>query len=269
MKRIFSLLPLFICLTMALSGCILRDVVQITDPSMPLGGLPQAQDDPDSGSADVSADADEAVSSPESGEDAGEKEPETSGETTPAVTAPETDNSGNAPAGEVPVRTEQPAPVRSVAPPEQPPRSPENFRRGAGAWRVFSRLSPEEQSELLRLQRTDPERFRAVMAEKADQLYARIIARQRELDDLVRRCRECTDAAEKERLTAELREKLREDFQQRLQDMRRDIEYTRRKAAALETDLNRRESNFDAIIEALLQSKLSGNPPPRPPQPGN
>jgi O6-methylguanine-DNA--protein-cysteine methyltransferase len=278
---------LFGLIAVLCGGCVYTDIVEIGDPTQPLnlptGTLPQAMDDPTSTvtppSPAVTTEKNTPVNPPAD-------EPD---ETPSADTPPAPVENPSAPAETPEVPAEPPAPSPAVAPvPPEPaeaapatpavapapvapnpaprPASPESYRRGPGIWRAFSRLSQEEQAQLLRLQRNDPERFRSIMLEKADQLYAAEIAKLQALDELATRCRQCTDPEEKARLTAELREKLREDFQQRLQDTRRDIEYTKRKAAALEAELSRRESNCDAIVEALLQNKLSGNPPPPRPQ---
>ena len=137
------------------------------------------------------------------------------------------------------------------------PRSPEHYRRGPGIWRAFSRLSPSEQEELLKLQRSDPEKFRAVMQEKADQLYAAEKKRQQELDELVISYRKESDPAKKEAVKKELRAKIHEDFLQRLQDTRRDIESNKRRTAMMERELQKREKNCEAIVDALLEHRLA------------
>ena len=64
---------------------------------------------------------------------------------------------------------------------------------------------------------------------------------------------------EKESLKTIMRNKLKEDFQQRLQDTRRDIEAYKRRTAKLEAELQKREKNCDAIIEAIMDKRLSNN----------
>ncbi len=253
-------------LTVFCSGCVYTDIVEIGDPTQPLdlptGTLPQAMDDPGT-TIETSAKKNDAPTDEPTAAPAQTNPPDPTETPQPPAETP----------ADVPAPAEQTesAPVPPAVPttpvdqtPESRPASPESFRRGPGMWRAFSRLSQEEQAQLLQLQRNDPERFRAIMLEKADQLYAAERANLQALDELATRCRQCTDPEEKAKLTAELREKLKENFLQQLQYTRRDIEYTKRKAAALEAELSRRESNCDAIVEALLQSKLSGAPPPRP-----
>lgn len=151
-----------------------------------------------------------------------------------------------------------PAPQPKPLPPKRPrPSTPEKFRRGPGMWHEFSRLSPNDQQELMRLQRKDPEKFRTIMQEKADQLYARERARRQELADLAKKCRESSDNVQKNKLKNELREKLRLDFQQRLQDNRRNLESNRKRLNRMEAELKKREKNSDAIIEAILIKYLT------------
>ena len=154
-----------------------------------------------------------------------------------------------------------PTPPHSAAVPPPPP-PPNSYRL---MWQAFARLSQEEKQKLMEIQRQDPEKFRAIMREKAEALHASRMARQRELNDIARRYRESSDPAEKERLKTELREKLRADFNQRLQDARRDLESNRKRLERMEVELRRREKNQDAIVEAVLADKLAGREPPPPP----
>ena len=160
-----------------------------------------------------------------------------------------------------------PPPEKKIVPPaprhEKPvkksgdsPRSPENYRRGPGVWRAFSRLSRQEQEELLKLQRNDPKKFEAVMREKADQLYEAEKQRRKEQHDLAMQYQQESDPAKKEAIKADLRKKIHEDFLQRLQDSRRDIESHKRRTAQLEEELLKREKNCEAIVDALLQHHL-------------
>lgn len=149
-------------------------------------------------------------------------------------------------------------PPAKIAPP--PHRSaPEKFRRGAGVWQAFSRLTPKKQQELMVLQRKDPEKFRRIMLEKADELYARERARRKELNDLAQKYRDSADAKQKNTLKNELRQKLLLDFQQRLQDSRRDLESNRARLKRMETELTKREKNRDAIVNAMLEKYISNS----------
>ena len=141
--------------------------------------------------------------------------------------------------------------------PAKVPSSPEKFRRGPGMWRVFTRLPLEEQQKLLKLQRTAPERYREIMQKKVDELYQQEKARRKALDELAVRYDQCADPAEKNKIKALLREKILEDFKQRLQDTRRDIESYKRRTAHLEAELQKREKNCDAIVNLMLDKQLT------------
>ena len=165
----------------------------------------------------------------------------------------------------VPVRPPElrkPRPTPTVPPPHGGPHSKDQYR---WMWRAFSRLTPQEQQQLMRIQRQDPEKFRSIMREKTNRLFAQQEARRKELDELARRCRECREPARKQQLKSELREKLRSDFNQRLRDSRRDLETNRERLARMEVELTRREKNRDTIVEALLNQRLNGQTQPPPP----
>ena len=108
------------------------------------------------------------------------------------------------------------APVKNVVKTPQPvvPQRTaiqENYRRGPGMWRAFNRLSTDEKKQLLSIQRSDPEKFRKILHEKADKLYEAEKIRQKELDDLVLKIKTTEGEKEKENLKAVLRKKLKED----------------------------------------------------------
>ena len=158
------------------------------------------------------------------------------------------------------VAAEKKAPELLSPPPKKRTRNHENYRRGPGMWRAFTRLSADEQKELLQIQRTDPEMYRKILQEKADKFYEAEKIRRQEIDDLTAEIKQTESITEKERLKAKLRSKLKEDFQQRLQDTRRDIEAYKRRTAKLESELQKREKNCDAIIDAILNNRLNNAP---------
>lgn len=153
--------------------------------------------------------------------------------------------------------------VKTVPPATQnpPKQMPEHFRKGPGMWRAFSKMSPAEQQELLKLQRTAPERFREVMQEKVNQLYEQEKMRQQELEKLTVQYRSSKDEKEKSAIKNELHKKIKENFEQRLHDTRRDIEAHKRRTAHMEAELIKREKNCDAIINALVEHRLNGSTP--------
>ena len=167
-----------------------------------------------------------------------------------------------APAGRPSSATAEP-PVPPPAAASASRRSPDGYR---WMWHAFSRLSPQEQQTLMKIQRQDPEKFRALMQEKAEQLYAKREAWNRELDKLAQQYRDTEDHAEKTRIKAELRTRLQADFQQRLQDSRRDLDANRKRLERMDAELRRRETNRDAIVDAVLADRLAGRKPAAPPK---
>lgn len=240
-----TVVPL-VMLIMALGGCF-EYRVEITDPNqnmlIPGDGhdaafLPQASPDPQK-------------NAPENGK--------TKKKTPPPPRANETIPKKNEPPLPPPV----PSAVNNQTP-ENPTAVPVTNqdpgrlrRRGPWMWRAFTRLPQEEQQKLLNLQRTDPDRYREIMQARADELYAQEKAKREVIDALAARYHAATAVEEKQRLQAELRKLLKEDFQQRLIDTRGDIESYKRRTMQLETELQKREQNCEAIIDALLNSKLT------------
>ena len=145
----------------------------------------------------------------------------------------------------------------AVMPERRAHMTPEKFRRGRGLWRAFSRLSPQEQHELIKLQLKDPEKYLAIMQKKVDLLYAQERARRKELADLAQKYRDTRDPVQQAAVKAQLREKLLADYQQRLQDNRRDLESNRKRLKRMEEELNKREKKRDAIIDAMLKEYIS------------
>lgn len=140
------------------------------------------------------------------------------------------------------------------------------FRSGPGVWQAFSRLTPEERMEMLKLQREDPEKFQEVMRAKADELFRKREERRKALRALAERCREATAPEEKEQLKKELTAEVTKDFSAHLKYNRRQLEEMKRRTARLEEDLERREKNRDQAIAALVEAMISGKMPPHPPE---
>ncbi|MCI5779863.1 MAG: hypothetical protein MR051_08660 [Lentisphaeria bacterium] len=185
-----------------------------------------------------------------------EVKPQSRPQAAPAVPEKKPSSAGARPPVPPPAGTPAPAVETSR-------RSPDGYR---WMWHAFSRLSPQEQQSLMKIQRQDPEKFRTLMREKAEQLYAKREAWNRELDKLAQQYRDTGDHSEKARIKAELRNRLQADFQQRLQDSRRDLDANRRRLERMEAELRRRETNRDAIVDAVLADRLAGRKPAQPPK---
>ena len=155
-------------------------------------------------------------------------------------------------------------PKRPAKPAPGSERPSERFRRGPGLWKAFSTLSPEEQRELMKIQRQDPEKFKQLMQAKVEALYKAEQSRRQEQNELVKKYHSAKNPAEKEKIKAELRKKINEDFQKRLAATRRDLETNKKRIARMETELQKREKKRDKIVEAILLNRLSDNPRPMP-----
>ncbi len=151
------------------------------------------------------------------------------------------------------------APMRHNQPPHRHPQS-----RNANIWRAFSMLSEPEQRELMKLQRTDPDKFREVMQKKAAEINAEHQANRAKVQQLAEQIRSCKDEKQKAALQQQLRNMVKRNFEQRLSIMRRNIEANKKRLAAMEKELKKREENSSAVIDAITASIISGKLPPRP-----
>ncbi len=151
------------------------------------------------------------------------------------------------------------APMRHNQPPHRHPQS-----RNANIWRAFSMLSEPEQRELMKLQRTDPDKFREVMQKKAAEINAERQTNRAKVQQLAEQIRSCKDEKQKAALQQQLRNMVKRNFEQRLSIMRRNIEANKKRLAAMEKELKKREENSSAVIDAITDSIISGKLPPRP-----
>lgn len=133
-----------------------------------------------------------------------------------------------------------------------------NFQRHSGIWRVFSMLPQAEQKELMKLQRSDPDKFRTVMQEKSAKLHAEMQAKRNKVYELAAKIRNTADEKEKTALRDELRAILKKSFDSRIAHLKRNIENNKKRIEKMEAELKKRESNADAIIDAMTDSVISG-----------
>lgn len=148
---------------------------------------------------------------------------------------------------------------------EKPARRRGTRQRNSDIWRAFSMLPNAEQRQLLRLQRNDPEKFRTIMQQKAAELHAAQQAKRKKVRELATQIRNCKDEKQKAELMKQLREMVKADYEQRLAYLRRNIEANKRRLAAMEKELKKREENSDAVINAITKSIVSGETPNRHP----
>lgn len=155
-------------------------------------------------------------------------------------------------------------PADLMEPPPPPPPGREKPKKEGGPrfggprmWRVFANLSEKERQELLRLQSSDPEKFRSVLKEKAEAMRQVELARRQELRRLVAAYHAASDSAEKENIRTKLTAHIRTDFEQRLNENRRQLEEMKRRAARLEAELNKRAENTEKIVAAMVEHALA------------
>ena len=155
-------------------------------------------------------------------------------------------------------------PEEPAGPPPPPPAERGTPPKGGGPrfggprmWRVFANLSEKERQELLRLQSSDPEKFRSVLKEKAEAMRQVEQARHQEFRSLIAAYHAASTQAEKEAVKAKLTAHARTDFEQRLNENRRQLEEMKRRAIRLEAELNKRAENTEKIIAAMVEHALS------------
>ncbi|WP_294505470.1 hypothetical protein [uncultured Victivallis sp.] len=157
-----------------------------------------------------------------------------------------------------------PAPqTDELAPPPPPPGKPDRKERGFGpfVWRAFSRLTEQQRLEMLKLQSSDPEQFRQKMRELGEALRKEDMARFAELRKAVESYRASKDEAERAVLKKTITEHVREDYMERLEDNKRQLEEMKRRTKFLEGELAKREANADQIIKVRVESILKGELP--------
>lgn len=130
--------------------------------------------------------------------------------------------------------------------------------RTPNIWHVFSQLPISEQKEMMKLQRTSPEKFRTIMQEKAVKFQAEQQAKRKQLNELAEKIRNSKDDREKAELRSQLRAKVKESFDNRIAQFRRNIESNKKRLERMENDLKRREDNAEAIVDAITDSMISG-----------
>ena len=167
-------------------------------------------------------------------------------------------------AGLIPAGAEEP---EDVPPPPPPPKSEKERRTSFAIWRAFSSLPEKERQEMVKLQRTDPEKFRKVMTEKGEALLKADRARLIELRSMVAEYISTADSDRREELYKKIEANVRFDYFKRLEENRRHLEEMKRRARGLEAELNKREKNAEAAIKARIDAILRGDPDPEAPRP--
>lgn len=167
---------------------------------------------------------------------------------------------------------------RHIRPPHR------KFMRQHWFWVAFSELSAQERQAMLKLQREDPEKFRAEMGKRTEERMKAEMTRRKALNKLVEEYKKAKDG-EKELILNKIKVMVRENFQRRLKRSRMQLEELRERADKLEKELDRREKAESKIVDAVVENIISGRakhpgkpenfrgrnkmfpPPPPPPAP--
>jgi len=125
-------------------------------------------------------------------------------------------------------------------------------------WHAFSRMSETERRSMMKLQRTDPEKFRAEMLERAEKIAAARRARMMELNKMAASIRNCKDEEKAAELRSAFTAELKKDYLRRIENSRSQLEKMKQRAAKLEAELNRRTKNADKAVETWAEIMISG-----------
>ena len=125
-------------------------------------------------------------------------------------------------------------------------------------WYAFSRMSEAERHDMMKLQRTDPEKFRAEMSERAEKIAMERRERMKELQKMAEAIRNCKDENTGKKLRSEFTAELKKDYLQHIENSRRQLEEMKQRAAKLEKELNLRMENADKVIEYRANAIISG-----------
>ena len=152
----------------------------------------------------------------------------------------------------------RPAPRRKFAPPNR-------FHKSHGMWMAFAELSAEERQAMLKLQREDPEKFRSEMHKLGEEFFKAEKLRRKELAELVEQYKKA-DEKDKAAILENIRKRVSDNFKRRLRQSRIQLNELQQRAEELEKELNRREKAEEKIVDAVVNSIVSGRRPPFAPK---
>ena len=125
-------------------------------------------------------------------------------------------------------------------------------------WHAFSRMSEAERHNMMKLQRIDPEKFRAEMSERAEKIARERRERMQELQKMAEAIRNCKDENTGKKLRIEFTAELKKDYLRHIENSRRQLEEMKERAEKLEKELNRRLENADKAVEFRAKAMISG-----------
>ena len=148
-------------------------------------------------------------------------------------------------------------------PPAERRRPPHGFRKAHGIWMAFAELTGEERQAMLKLQREDPEKFKAEMSRRTEEFFKAEKTRREELKKLVNEYRNAKDNV-KEELKNKISALVRSNFKRRLRRSRLQLEELQKRAETLEQELDKREKAEDKIVAAVVENMINGKFPEHP-----
>jgi hypothetical protein len=152
----------------------------------------------------------------------------------------------------------------TMPPPPPPPgeseMGPGSNRRanikGSQLWRAYSALSESERKAMMELQNKDPDSFRQKLQEKAEIMMKQERENAKKLNNLLVAYR-FANAHDRQVIENKITEIVRADYRQKQEDNRRHLDGMKKRVAQLEKDLEKRESNAESAIKAIVDDMIS------------
>lgn len=113
----------------------------------------------------------------------------------------------------------------------------------------FASLTDEERQELRELRRSNPQEAKKMMAEKLKKYNNQREARVKYLNDLIGKYRQTSDKEDKEKLHAEIKKMVTEDFETNLRERKRQLVFLERRLQTERERYEARSKNSDEIIQ--------------------
>lgn len=128
--------------------------------------------------------------------------------------------------------------------------------KGSQLWRAYSALSESERKAMMELQNKDPDSFRQKLQEKAEIMMKQERENAKKLNNLLVAYR-FANAHDRQVIENKITEIVRADYRQKQEDNRRHLDGMKKRVAQLEKDLEKRESNAESAIKAIVDDMIS------------
>ena len=146
------------------------------------------------------------------------------------------------------------------AAPETEEKAGPQMIKGQHLWRIFGRLTPEEQSEALRLERESPEKFQQFLREKGEQMFKAMRLKMKEHRELRKEYASAT-AERQQEIRKQLEDSVKADFLKQLDNRKAALEASKRRLAEQETRLEQQFADQDKIVSQIVEDIISGKMP--------